>query len=245
MRAGLIRCRTMAEPSQSTALRALWPHTRAILILLHVAAIGLSAIPAPEGGMQRKAWKDPTVQGELAAWGGRLRGVGLSMSDAQLEDALWAFAVRYMQVRGKLLAPARPYYRRLGTAQSWRMFVAPHKHPSRLEIAMDRGQGWEVVYLQSSPGEGWLEDALEHDRTRSVLFRYAWKSYRRPYRHMVKWLADRAEQDFPDATQMRVRWRKQRTPTPQQVRAGDPPPINDHSERIVNLNGHTDAEDGQ
>ena len=216
--------------------RGAWPHIRAALVVAHLLAIGLSAVPAPEGGMRRAAWQDPTVQGEFAAWGDRLRGLGLGLTDAQLEDGLWDFAVRYMQVRKAALAPARPYYTHLGTGQSWRMFVAPHKHPSRLELAIDRGDDrWEVVYLQSTPGPHWMEGVLEHDRSRSLLFRYAWKSFRRSYRHMVDWLAVEAARDFPEATRLRARWRKQRSPTPAQVREGHAPRIQFHGTLVVDL----------
>lgn len=224
----------MSQPSPPARPGA-WPHLRAVLILLHVALIGAAAVPAPEGGMRRKAWQDPTVQGEISAWGDRLRGIGLDVSDAEIESGLWDFAVDYMAARNAALKPARPYYRYLGTEQSWRMFVAPHKHPSRLELSIDRGAGWEVVYLQSTPGEGWLEDILEHDRSRSLLFRYTWRSFRRAYRHMVAWLGEHAARDFPDATRMRARWMRQRTPTPAQARAGKAPPIDPHSEEIVDL----------
>lgn len=224
----------MPEPSPPPR-RGAWPHLRAALIVVHVALIGMAAVPAPEGGMRRKAWQDPTVQGELRAWGDRLRAVGLDVTDAGLEAGLWDFAVDYMAARNAALKPARPYYRYLGTEQSWRMFVAPHKHPSRLELSIDRGQGWEVVYLQSTAGADWLEEILEHDRSRSLLFRYAWRSFRNAYRHMVGWLGVQAARDFPDATRMRARWMRQRTPTPAQVRAGEAPRIEPHGEETVDL----------
>ena len=213
-------------PRRPAALaRQGWPHVRALLVLAHLLAILAVAVPAPAGGMRRTAWKAPTVQAELPAWATRFRSAGVEVSDAEFEDRLWRFASRYMDVRGGLLDPLRPYYRYAGTSQSWRMFVAPHRHPSRLEVAVKQGADWEVVYLQARPGADWMQPVLEHDRTRSVLFRYAWKSFRGSYKKLARWLAVRAFQDFPDATEVRVRWLKQQTPSPREVRAGDEPPV--------------------
>src|SRR6187399_1630494 len=114
-----------------------WPHVRAVLVALHVVAITLLAMPAPGGGMNREAWAEPTVQGEFAAWTERLQGFGFDITSEQLQDGAWTFASRYMTVRDAMIAPFTPYYEASGTWQSWRMFVAPHRVPSRLEIDLE------------------------------------------------------------------------------------------------------------
>ena len=209
-----------------------WPHLRAVLVLLHLFAVVAVAVPAPQGGMDRRAWDEPTVQAEFAAWGARLRSWGVPWTDPELEERLWTFATHYMGAREALLAPIRPYNRYLGTGQSWRMFVAPHRQPSRLEVAVQNGDAWQVVYLQTRPGEDWLETLLEHDRTRSVLFRYAWPAYRGRYKRLATWLARRALADFPDTSAVRVRWLRQRSPSPAESRAGSLPPLVPHGERV-------------
>jgi hypothetical protein len=45
----------------------MWPHIRTVLVTLHLIAITLLALPAPEGGMDRQSWQNPTVQEELHA----------------------------------------------------------------------------------------------------------------------------------------------------------------------------------
>ncbi len=209
-----------------------WPHLRAVLVLLHIFAVVAVAVPAPHGGRDRRAWRDPTVQAEFAAWGARLRAWGVPWTDARLEDHLWTFATHYMRARQLVLAPIRPYNRYLGTGQSWRMFVAPHRQPSRLEVALQDGDAWQVVYLQTRSGDDWLEGLLEHDRTRSVLFRYAWPAYRGRYKRLSSWLAHRALEDFPDASAVRVRWLRQRSPSPAELRSGNLPSPVPHGERI-------------
>ena len=42
---------------------------RAVFVAYHIVAITLQALPAPAGGMSRTAWKEPTVQGEIASFG--------------------------------------------------------------------------------------------------------------------------------------------------------------------------------
>ena len=208
-----------------------WLHLRAVLVVLHILAVVLVAIPAPQGGMDRRAWAEPTVQAEFAAWGVQLRALGVPWTDTDLQEHLWTAATTYMDVRTKVLAPIRPYNRYLGTGQSWRMFVAPHRHPSRLEVAVKEADQWRVVYLQPRPGPDWLEDLLEHDRTRSVLFRYAWPAYRGRHKRLSRWLAHRAAGDFPGASHVRVRWLRQRTPSPVEARTGTIPPVAVHGER--------------
>ena len=201
-------------------MRAIWPQIRAALLLLHLVAVGLSAVPAPEGGLSRSAWKDPTVQGELKAWAENLRALGLSVSADEFEDGLWGFATAYMKGRKQVLAPFKPYYRYCGTTQAWRMFVAPHRYPARLFVEVserEEGDDWRLVYEQDTPGADWMKDTFEDDRFRSIIFRYSWKAYRRSYKQMGDWVADRAAEDLPGVRRVRLRWYKYRTPSPQEV----------------------------
>jgi len=155
-------------------------HLVAAFVAVHLFAVTLCAIPSVGPGMSRVAWKQPTVQGEFQAWTERLNGWGLSITEPVLEDRLWTFASAYEGVRGKVMAPFDPYFDYCGTWQSWKMFVAPHRFPERLEIEIDRGQGWELVYEARSSEHTWLGSWLDHDRFRAALFRYAWEQYARP-----------------------------------------------------------------
>src|SRR5436190_7088050 len=202
--------------------RKLWPHVRAALLLFHVTAVVLAAIPAPEGGMQRSAWKDPTVQGEFDEWYTRFRQLGYRGDRTTFEEGLWSFAVAYSRVRGQVLAPFRPYYRYAGTGQGWRMFVAPHRFPARLSIDLHRNGAWENVYVERSTTATWLAPILDHDRMRSATFRYSWPQYGKTYGQFCEWIQTRARVDFPDADRLRVRYFKYRTRSPEEVRANEP-----------------------
>lgn len=198
-------------------------HLIAALAALHLLAVVLMAMPAPGGGMNRSTWKDPTVQGEFAAWSERLRALGLDLGQQELEDQAWRFAQAWMGARARVLAPFKPYYRYAGTVQSWRMFVAPHRFPTRLEIAVQEGGAWRVVYRERDPDAAWRGRWLDHDRFRSVIFRFGWKPYRTIYRQFGAWIAGHAARDFPEADRARVYLVRYRTLSPEQVRAGEAP----------------------
>ncbi len=212
-----------------------WRQLRAVLVLVHVAAILLAAIPAPEGGMNRAAWKDPTVQDELNAWAARLRSAGMELGDEEFQAALWSVGTRYTAVRSFVLRPLRPYYRYLGTNQSWRMFVAPHRYPARLHIDVEEDGAWRPVYVARSPEYRWRARQLDDDRVRAALFRYAWPAYARSWRAFAAWVAARAAADFPGAQRVRLRYDKRRTPSPAEALAGEQPPGRWVRTRIIEL----------
>ncbi len=215
--------------------RRVLAHARAVLVAVHVLAVTAMALPAPGGAMKRSAWADPTVQAELGAWAGRLQGLGLDLTREDLEARLWDLAVGVTRVRRAGLAPFRPYYRLCGTAQSWRMFVAPHRFPARLQVDIDRGKGWETVYVSRSATYTWRARQLDHDRLRAVTFRYAWHAYRGAYVGMADWLAEAARDDFPEARRLRVRYLKQRTPSPGEVRRGFEPAVEPQQVQVRDL----------
>lgn len=215
--------------------RAAWRQLRALLVLVHVVAVGLAALPAPEGGMNRAAWKDPTVQDELNTWAARLRAAGLDLGDEEFQAVLWNLGTRTIAARKLVLRPLQPYYRFLGTHQSWRMFVAPHRYPARLHIDVEEGGAWRPVYVARSPEYRWRARQLDDDRMRAAIFRYAWPAYARAWRSFSAWVATRAAADFPEARRVRLRYDKRRTPSPAEVEAGVEPPGRWIRTRIIDL----------
>lgn len=196
---------------------------RTALVLLHVLAISLMALPAPAGGMSKSAWKEPTVQAEFVSWRGRLAAIGVELTPEEFEDNLWTFASGVMEVRSVVLAPFEPYYDYFGTWQSWRMFVAPHTYPANLHIDVRVDEEWKPVYVGRSAEHAWMRDFFDHDRVRSAVFRYSWKKYSSTYRAFTKWIARRAAVDFPEADKVRVRYFRTQTPSPEQTLADEEP----------------------
>jgi hypothetical protein len=199
-------------------MQGLWPHIRAVLIVVHLVAIAIKAFPAPGGGMKRGAWKDPTVQAEFDAWRGRLSVVGVDVSAEEFEERLWQFATGYNNGVKSLTGPFDPYYRYCGTWQSWRMFVAPHRHPARLHIDVETAGEWQPIYVGRSEVHEWHREQFDHDRFRSAHFRYAWGPYASTFKQFGVWVAKEAAVDFPEARRVRLRYFKYRTPSPLEVR---------------------------
>ncbi|MBX2797513.1 MAG: hypothetical protein KTR31_07595 [Myxococcales bacterium] len=197
-------------------------HGRAVFVVVHLFAITAVGLPSVGGGMSRSAWKTPTVQNEFRVWQERLRGWGYPITMDELEEGLWQFAMGYERGRAKLLRPFKPYFEYCGTWQSWRMFVAPHRFPGRLEIHVDGGRkGWQPVYVARSDEHAWMHTIFDHDRLRAATFRYAWAHFRGPRQQFANWVATQAAQDFPEAARVRVSFVRYRTRTPDEVRAGE------------------------
>ncbi|MCB9744657.1 MAG: hypothetical protein H6741_08565 [Alphaproteobacteria bacterium] len=204
-------------------MRRLGPHLLGVFVLYHLIGITLMSIPAPGGGMNRTLWKDPTVQGEFQVWTERFNAWGWDITSEDLEDELWDFAVAYMNARTQALAPFEPYYEYTGSTQTWRMFIAPHRFPARLEIDVEEAGAWRTVYRARDPELDWLGRELDHDRMRAAIFRFPWPPYRGAYGSFVKWLGPQAARDFPEATRARVRFFKYRTPSPEETLRGEAP----------------------
>jgi hypothetical protein len=204
--------------AMQTSRMTVFAHLLAILILLHLLAITLVALPSLGGGMNRQAWQDPTVQGEIAVWVDRLNGCGVEVTPQGLEDILWETAVRYDAVRQTGLAPFQPYYFYCGTYQAWGMFAAPHRFPTRLHIDVEKEGAWHLVYVERDPEHGWLRARLDFSRMRPLMFRHGWPGYEEDYQSFAHWVARQAARDFPEASRVRLRLYKYRTPTPAEVR---------------------------
>jgi len=225
----------MSEPPKPE--RTTWTTLRAVLVALHVAAVVIGAFPAPVGGLSKASWSEPTVQAEFDTWHARLQGLGLSADRAEFEDGLFKLAGGWVRARNTVVKPFHPYYRYLGTEQSWRMFVAPHKHPSRLQIQVRDGESgeWDTIFEQDNPELDWRAHQLLQSRTRSCLFRYSWPGYRRNFRALGRWVARQVAEERDDVSHVRVQWLRRRTPGPAKMRAGELPPEKVVRPYVVNL----------
>jgi hypothetical protein len=200
-----------------------WAWIRAVFIAFHLTAITLMAFPAPSGGMSKKAWKQPTVQAEFRAWRERLARMGVEMSPDEFEARLWGLATGFMTARTRALKPFAPYYRYCGTSQSWRMFVAPHRFPARLELRIEEGGRWRTIYEMRHPEHDWYAAHFDHDRMRAGVFRYGWPQYASHYKRFSEFYARRALADFPEATAFESRFFSYRTLSPDEASAGMDP----------------------
>lgn len=220
-------------------MRTSWKHVRAVLVLVHLVAVVVLAIPSLRAGLDRRSWKNPTVQGELAAFSKRLETIGFDVEPEVLEERVWRYAVAYNRIYEALEAPFFPYRHWVGVRQPWVMFVAPHRHPARVEIEVEEDHRWRLVYRARSEEHTWNRRLFDHDRLRSAFFRYGWSRYAAAYRDLCSFIAKEAARDFPNATRVRVRMYRYRTPSPEELRSGAIP--RGHYERAVILPVEGDA----
>jgi hypothetical protein len=216
-----LRDRIVAKLGGEERLARRWPAIRAALVTYHVVAVAVLAFPSPGGVMQRSSWENPTVQNEFRLWSERLRSLGLSLSQKELDSALWDLSGRYLEAREQVTAPFNPYANFAGTRQSWRLFVAPQRYPVRLEISVREQGAWRLVYATRSGEHTWLRETLERYRLRRATFQTTWPKERRHFNTLCDWLATRAARDFPEATELMVQQRRYRTPAPAEARAGE------------------------
>lgn len=199
-----------------------WPQVRAALLLLHLAAVVLAALPAPVGTDRHSAYRTRHAQAELKRVTEQLEGIGVELTPKELEDLLVDTSKQVLTVRKAVLAPFAPYRDLLGTRQGYRMFSGTSRLSDRLHVEVREEGAWRTVFLTRDPEYPWLRSALDHELGRSMLYRYSEPRYRKRYRAFAAWLARRAAVDFPAADRLRVGWIPTRAPSPAAARAGIP-----------------------
>lgn len=192
-----------------------WPHARAALVVAHLVAIALAALPTPSGGMNRAAWSAPTVQAEFRTWSSLV-----GMEPKAFEERLWRAGTAWSSAHEAVTSPLQPYLRATGTLQPWRMFVGPERYPGRFEVSIRAGDAWRTLYEAKSDEHRWREEFFEHERLRNGLGRFAWPHMRWALRRLCTWTAREAFAEHADADVVRCRYRRSRSPGPKEVSSG-------------------------
>jgi hypothetical protein len=200
-------------------MKGLGRNLRALFVAFHLAAVSVAALPAPVGSGDRRAWKNPTVQVEIAAWARRLH-----LKPARLEERLFRLSGAWMKARERLLAPFQPYLDLTGCEQPWRMFVAAERFPTRLSIQAhteDTGpSAWETVFEERSDKHAWRRDFFDHDRVRGALLYYGWPAHQADYERACTYFARAIFGEREHVDRVRCRLRRQRSPSPGEALAG-------------------------
>ncbi|MCO4770460.1 MAG: hypothetical protein KDA24_10565 [Deltaproteobacteria bacterium] len=211
-----------------------WPQLRALLILLHLVAITLMALPAPVGSERADTYEVQEVKDQLEQLSSALERVGISASPAEIAETLISTSGRFLQARRAVLKPFRPYYRWAGTRQGYRMFSGVSHYGNRLHIEIEEGDAWRTIYLAHSE-EDWRWGTFNHELSRSLLYRYVEPRYRKRWKAIARWAAREAGRDFPSATRVRVSWRHAPIQTPAQSRAGTWPDARSRTTRTIRI----------
>lgn len=192
---------------------------RAVLVLGHVLAISIAAVPGPDGGMSRDQWRDPAVQAELITWSQRFH-----MTQERFTDLIYPLAETLFSLRIAARKPVGPYLEYTGVEQPWRLFVAPDRVPSRFQLqVLRRGhRDEETLYEEGSREYAWHRRYFTHSRTRRALYWYGWPLTWGSRGEHCEWLARQVFDEMPDAERVRCRFFRGPSPSPEQARRGAP-----------------------
>jgi hypothetical protein len=123
----------------------------------------------------------------------------------ELEAQAWTVAQAYLKCQMPLYAVAQPLVSQFGLGQGWGMFSNPETHPARLHVELDRGQGFETLYVSRSDEYAWRRREFDHNRMRKLVGRVFRDQSPALYKELVSWVATQVQRDFPDAERVRVR----------------------------------------
>ena len=202
----------------------MWNNIRALLIAMHMAIVLVAAAPAPVG-LTRKGLDEPSLEMSLQLWADLVGKLGWDLGLDGTKDLAYRLGTDVLGFRRKLLKPAKPYFRHLGTDQSWRMFGYLNRRPARLEVAISEGEDWRDVFVARSSDATWRRKQLDQERMRTIVNTYSWRTRIKDYKRLSAWLSARALEDFPNATKVRVRMVYMRLPKPAALREAGAVPL--------------------
>lgn len=194
-------------------------HIIAVFVLWHGSAMLASALPSPGAGLNRSYWSDPTVQAEFGTWA-RMLGV----ESQALQDDIFVVAQRVQSAVEGVRAPFKPWLDLTRTRQSWKMFVAPHRFPTRLQLRVASAGGeWRVVYEEDRPEAQWMARRFGNERVRASVFAWGWPAARTKWKSACTGFARALFDELPDAARVQCRFAKITSPSAAEVLAGQAP----------------------
>lgn len=206
----------------SERARKLWPHARAVLVIVHVLAVITLALPG-EGILNKSRWQSGNVKSDFAGWAKTLRSLGVDTTPERVAERAHGVAEGYIEARDVFAAPFDHYPQVTGARQGWAMFASPQRHPVELHVDVLVAGTWQPIFRPRSRRYDWMYTQLDHHRLRKLVGRFAREQRRGIFPRLSGYLATRALHDFPDATRARVRLYRYDTLSPERVAAGETP----------------------
>jgi len=193
--------------------RSAWDHARTALIVLHVIAITLMAIPNPGGVLTEKNKTSMAVHQTLEPWTKLVQKLGLARNKKDAVDWLWASGKRFNGAHAMVTFAADPYVRSTGQFQQWRMFGSSPNQGGALEIhGVTAGGEYEPLFVSGGPQ--WKGAVLNHHRFRKTRSKWSQRRNQRLYDQFAAWLATQ-DHGYPA---LRVRMQGMRIPSPKRLR---------------------------
>jgi hypothetical protein len=194
-------------------------HIRAALIVAHLAAITVAAVPTPAGYLGEERLDDEEVRASLAPWAGLVARLGLADDVDGGYRWLWGAGRVMVDARRAAMEHVSPYLKFTGNAQSWKMFgVVPTRY-ARLEVHGRATDGpWEPLYVErQGPDWGWV--LLDHGRIRAMRSGFAAREGRGRYEQLAALVGRRALAEHPRLQAVRVRFQAVTVPPAARLRA--------------------------
>ncbi|HEY6558986.1 MAG TPA: hypothetical protein VI072_17000 [Polyangiaceae bacterium] len=209
---------TLSRPLLGRLVSALprWSDVRGVLVLLHVVALCLAALPTARGTVSKEAMAQPSVQTELHLWG-ELLGV----SPRALEEFALELAKRWDAIYAAVNRPADRYFAVTGTYQAWAVFIAPNRWPTRFQIQVHPTKSppdeFHTVFEEQSEQFTWRRELFMQERGRVYFELQTWPRLAWLGPRVCQWAARELFRERP--TIDRVRCRNYRAPSrsPEQV----------------------------
>lgn len=100
------------------------------------------------------------------------------------------------------------------------MFGSVPTRSGRVEILVDREQGWEPLYVARSDRYDWMRSRFEHERFRTYLNDFAWRRRRPSWDRFADWIVLRVGEEFPDVRRVRLQVVEVTLPPPADLHDG-------------------------
>lgn len=194
----------------------MWPHVRALLILVHLLSVVVLALPASARLSDKSHWDAPRQQTELTSWANRL-----GVDKEEFESFLWRNTQRYVKTRAWIARPFLRYADYSGSRQGWTMFANPRLVTGRFEVEVEIEGEWQLVWRAHDADADWNHWQFEHNRVRKLMGRLTTNPHQVAYNEFTNWIVRKVAGDFPEATRAKIALMTWKSLEPAQVRAGE------------------------
>lgn len=170
-----------------------WDHLRAALIVAHLAAITIAAVPTPEGELDDTRRQDPEIREIMAPWTALVQDVGLADDEDGAVDWLFDRGQELVTARRTALGPVIGWLRVSGNSQSWRMFGAVPAQHARFEVHGQLAESgeWVPLYVENTPYQ-WNALLLNQSRVRAMRSNFSGGGSRGRYNAFARRIASQA-----------------------------------------------------
>lgn len=179
-------------------------HARGAALAVALLGHAIYAVPFTER-ITSADLENPGRQRSLQAWADTINGLGIAISDEELEQHVVDVTRFVNETHQTLKTPYKPVFQLTNTNQQWGLFASATTRPETIVVDVKRAGSdeWETLLRRLDPCCTWREDQFRYRRIRG-LWDGLKKSPRPGFRYLVRWIGRRAFEDFDDVEHVRV-----------------------------------------